>query len=198
MALAAAGDDTYVSRFRDTIRLEEGGRYRVNMDSFMFDRYGMLKPFTDKSLETFGPARKPDEPMSDRHNALARALQVRIEETVLHIARGAHAQNPSRNLVLTGGVALNCVANARVLAETDYENVWVPPCASDTGTPLGFLTAAIELHPALEARLFDEHGQLRRFLNVFVDEEDIRFEKGLDTPVVDGQTVSLLPAVAGG
>jgi molybdopterin synthase sulfur carrier subunit len=60
------------------------------------------------------------------------------------------------------------------------------------------LTAAIELHPALEARLFDEHGQLRRFLNVFVDEEDIRFEKGLDTPVVAGQTVSLLPAVAGG
>ena len=60
------------------------------------------------------------------------------------------------------------------------------------------LTAAIELHPDLQVRLFDEHGQLRRFLNVFVDEEDIRFERGLDTPVAFGQTVSLLPAVAGG
>jgi molybdopterin synthase sulfur carrier subunit len=60
------------------------------------------------------------------------------------------------------------------------------------------LTSAIELHPDLEVRLFDEHGQLRRFLNVFVDEEDIRFERGLDTPVASGQTVSLLPAVAGG
>ena len=137
MALAAHGDDTYVARFRDTIRLEDGGRYRINMDYFTHDRYGLLKPFSDKFISTFGPARKPDEPLSDRHKALARALQVRIEETVLHIARGAAAHNPSRNLVLTGGVALNCVANARVLAETDYENVWVPPCASDTGAPLG-------------------------------------------------------------
>ena len=60
------------------------------------------------------------------------------------------------------------------------------------------LTAAIKLHPDLEARLFDEHGQLRRFINVFVDEEDIRFERGLDTSLASGQTVSLLPAVAGG
>jgi len=60
------------------------------------------------------------------------------------------------------------------------------------------LAAAIERYPGLEARLFDERGQLRRFLNVFVDEEDIRFESGLDTPVAPGQTVSLLPAVAGG
>ncbi len=60
------------------------------------------------------------------------------------------------------------------------------------------LAAAIERYPGLEARLFDERGQVRRFLNVFVDEEDIRFESGLDTPVAPGQTVSLLPAVAGG
>src|SRR5262245_61770686 len=60
------------------------------------------------------------------------------------------------------------------------------------------LTVAIDLHPDLQARLFDDEGQLRRFLNVFVDESDIRFERGLDTPVASGQTVSLLPAVAGG
>ena len=137
MALAAHGDDTYVARFRDTIHLVEDGRYRVNMDYFTYDRYGLLRPFSDKFLSAFGPPRHPDESITDRHKALARALQVRIEEAVLHVARGAAARNPSRNLVLSGGVALNCVANARVLAETDYENVWVPPCASDTGAPLG-------------------------------------------------------------
>ena len=137
MALAAHGDDTYVARFRDTIHLVDDGRYQVNMDYFTYDRYGLLRPFSDKFLAAFGPARHPDEPVADRHKALARALQVRIEEVVLHVARGAAARNPSRNLVLSGGVALNCVANARVLAETDYENVWVPPCASDTGAPLG-------------------------------------------------------------
>jgi molybdopterin converting factor small subunit len=67
------------------------------------------------------------------------------------------------------------------------------------GTTVGeALAAAIDRHPGLEARLFDEDGSLRRFLNVFVEEEDIRFEQGLDTPVASGQTVSLLPAVAGG
>ena len=55
---------------------------------------------------------------------------------MLHVVR-ALANHPSRNLCLTGGVALNCVANARILRDTDYRRVWVPPCASDTGAPLG-------------------------------------------------------------
>ena len=53
-------------------------------------------------------------------------------------------------------------------------------------------------HPGFEDRLFDETGKLRRFVNVFVAEEDIRFLEGLDTPVADGTTVSIVPAVAGG
>ena len=56
--------------------------------------------------------------------------------------------HPSRNLCLTGGVALNCVANARILRDTDYRQVWVPPCASDTGAPLGQRAVA----PASDAR----------------------------------------------
>ena len=68
----------------------------------------------------------------------------------------------------------------------------------DGATVREVLAAAIQLHPDLGARLFDEEGQLRPFINVFVDEEDIRFERGLDTPVAPGQMVSLLPAVAGG
>lgn len=68
----------------------------------------------------------------------------------------------------------------------------------DGATVRDVLAAATELHPDLGGRLVDEHGRLRPFLNVFVDEDDIRFERGLDTPVASGQTVSLLPAVAGG
>jgi len=149
MALAAHGDDRYVQQFRDTIRLVENGRYEVDMSYFMFDRYAFLKPFSAKFFATFGPPRHHDEPVTDHHKALARALQVRLEETVLHVARGLHARNASRNLVVSGGVALNCVANARILAETDYERVWVPPCASDTGTPMG---AALWFHHQRESR----------------------------------------------
>ena len=67
--------------------------------------------------------------------------------------------------------------------------------ASTVGEALKALDAA---HPGFADRLFDETGTLRRFVNVFVAEEDVRFLSGLDTPLTDGQTVSIVPAVAGG
>jgi len=67
------------------------------------------------------------------------------------------------------------------------------------GGTVGEVLAALETaHPGFGARLFDEGGQLRRFVNVFVADEDVRFLQGLDTKVADGQTVSIIPAVAGG
>ena len=66
---------------------------------------------------------------------------------------------------------------------------------STVGEALKALDAA---HPGFAARLFDEDGKLRRFVNVFVADEDVRFLEGLETPVADGQTVSIVPAVAGG
>ncbi|MGH9223998.1 MAG: ubiquitin-like small modifier protein 1 [Acidimicrobiales bacterium] len=69
---------------------------------------------------------------------------------------------------------------------------------ADGGT-VGEVLAALEAaHPGFKERLFDEDGKLRRFVNVFVADEDVRFVRGLDTPVSDGQTVSIIPAVAGG
>jgi len=137
MALAAYGDDSFVAAFRETIRLEDDGGYRIDMSYFDYDAYGLLRPFRQKFLDTFGPPRRPGEALSDRHRAVARALQVTTEELVLHIVRAMTRRNPSRNLVFSGGVALNCVANARILADTDVERIWVPPCASDSGAPLG-------------------------------------------------------------
>jgi carbamoyltransferase len=137
MALAAYGDDSYVARFREVIRPAEDGRYVVNMDYFSYRTYGELRPFTRKFFDVFGPPRRPGEPLTDRHRAIAHALQVVTEETVLHIVRELTRAHPSRNLVFAGGVALNCVANARILEKTDVARVWVPPCASDTGAPLG-------------------------------------------------------------
>ena len=66
------------------------------------------------------------------------------------------------------------------------------------GTVAEVLEALEAAHPGFAERLFDEGGELRRFVNVFVADEDIRFLEGLDTPVADGPTVSIVPAVAGG
>ena len=137
MALAAYGGPDYVDRFAKLIRLEPDGRYKVDMSYFDYDAYAMLRPFKQKFIDTFGPMRRPDEPLEDRHRDIAFALQAVIEETIIHIVRGLERDLPSRNLVITGGVALNCVANARVARETGFKSIWVPPVASDTGAPLG-------------------------------------------------------------
>lgn len=137
MALAACGDDGYVERFRDVIALLDDGRYHVNMDYFDYPLYGELRPLSEKFYKAFGKPRRPGTLLEDRHLAIAHALQTVTEEVVIHIVRAMTAARPSRNLVMTGGVALNCVANAKVLEQTDVERVWVPPCASDTGAPLG-------------------------------------------------------------
>jgi carbamoyltransferase len=137
MALAAYGSDTYRTAFADVIHVAEDGRYHVDMSYFCYDRYGSIRPFTPKFLTAFGPPRMPDEPLTDRHRDLAFALQATAERIVLHIVRALLKSHPSKSLVLAGGVALNCVANARILEETGIERVWVPPCASDTGAPLG-------------------------------------------------------------
>lgn len=69
---------------------------------------------------------------------------------------------------------------------------------TDGGTVAAVLAGLETAHPGFRQRLFDESGQLRRFVNVFVADEDIRFLDGVDTHVADGQTVSIVPAVAGG
>ncbi len=137
MALAAFGTDRLVASFRDLVRPAADGAFAVNMDFFSYDAYGQIRPVTQKFINTFGPARAKGEPLTDHHRDLAFALQRVTEETILRLVRGLLARFPSRHLVMSGGVALNCVANGRVLAETGIERLWVPPCASDTGAPLG-------------------------------------------------------------
>ena len=137
MALAAFGQDTYVKRFREVIRLTPDGGYDVDMSYFDYPRFGQLRPFKRKFIDTFGHARAPGEPITDQHRDVAFALQAVTEEVVLHIVRSLLRTFPERDLCMSGGVALNCVANAKVLEETDVRRLWVPPCASDTGAPLG-------------------------------------------------------------
>jgi carbamoyltransferase len=137
MALAAAGGPTYEEQFRDLIHLLPDGRFSVNRDFVSYDTHGLNKPFKQRFNDAFGPPRQRHEPLTDHHRDLAFALQSVTEETILHIVRALSKRHPSRNLCLTGGVALNCVANARILRDTDYRSVWVPPCASDSGACLG-------------------------------------------------------------
>ncbi len=137
MALAAYGDDRYVARFQDCVGLLPDGRYAVNMAYFSFDAYGEWRPFTRLFLDTFGPPRQRGAELNDRHKAIAYALQRVTEAVITHIVRDMIRAQKTTKLVFSGGVALNCVANAQLLKSTDISEIWVPPSASDSGAPLG-------------------------------------------------------------
>jgi carbamoyltransferase len=137
MALAAFGGDAYVKRFREVVRVTPDGGYAVDMSYFSYPAFGQLRPFKRKFIEAFGPRRMPGEPITDQHRDVAFALQAVTEGVVLHIVRNLLRKFPERDLCMVGGVALNCVANAKILEQTDVRRLWVPPCASDTGAPLG-------------------------------------------------------------
>lgn len=137
MGLAALGEGTCVDAFDDIVRLTSDGRYQINMKYFWYDCYGLARPFKPSFYELFGQPRRAGEPLTERHRDLAFALQSKVEETVIHMVRSVAKNYRTRNLCLSGGVALNCVTNARVLEDTDFERVWIPPNACDSGTPLG-------------------------------------------------------------
>ena len=103
--------------------------------------------------------------------------------------------------VLTAGERIAC----RAMAVTVRIPTTLRPISGgastvqlDPGTINEVLQGLEKAHPGFGDRLFDEDGALRRFVNVFVADEDVRFLQGLDTPVADGQTVAIIPAVAGG
>jgi carbamoyltransferase len=135
MGLAPYGRDAFASGFRDLLTLTRDGRYRVNLSWFAYHREGGW--LSRRFLERYGPPRVPESELSERHEDIAFAVQDLVEEAGLHVTRALHRLTGSRNLCLAGGVALNSVMNARLLRETEFENVFIQPAASDAGNALG-------------------------------------------------------------
>jgi carbamoyltransferase len=92
------------------------------------------------------PARKPEELLTQRHMDLAASIQAVTEEVVLRLTRGLAAETGMKNLCLAGGVALNCVANGKILRDGTFDNIWVQPAAGDAGGAVGAALAAYHLN----------------------------------------------------
>jgi len=137
MGLAPYGEPRYVDLIKDhLLDLREDGSFRLNQEFF-----GYLDGLTmtnDRFSELFGgPPRKAESEITQREMDIARSIQVVTVEIVLDMARHVHAVTGEKNLCLAGGVALNCVANGRVLREGPFENLWIQPAAGDAGGALG-------------------------------------------------------------
>jgi carbamoyltransferase len=137
MGLAPYGEPRYVDVIRgELIDLKEDGSFRLNMD--YFDYCGGLKMTNGRFSTLFGgPRREPETPITRREMDLARSIQEVTEEALLRMARTVHRETGQKHLVLAGGVALNCVANGRLLREGPFEDLWIQPAAGDAGSALG-------------------------------------------------------------
>ncbi|GMU71500.1 MAG: hypothetical protein AMXMBFR42_09640 [Burkholderiales bacterium] len=152
MGLAPYGEPRYVDAIRDhLIDLKDDGTFRLDMS--YFDYATGLRMTNAKFDALFGaPPRHPDTSPTQRDMDIARSIQVVTEETVLRLARTVRRELDVEHLCLAGGVALNCVANGRVLRESGYRDLWIQPAAGDAGGAVGAALAAYYEYAGRERR----------------------------------------------
>lgn len=173
MGMAPYGRPNYVEDVYKVVKVDNEGGVALNMDYFTF-HYSTSRTYGQKFVELFGPARPPESefftttthPQKDhpqwneaaaaqnqKYADIAASIQFVTEEIMLTMARAAHQMTGSKNLVMAGGVALNSVANGRIMRESPFENVFIQPAAGDSGGAIG--AALYAYHVVL--------GQPRRF-----------------------------------
>jgi carbamoyltransferase len=145
MGLAPYGEPKYVSLIRDNlIDLKPDGSFWI--DQSYFD-YCTGLTMTNGRFDTLfgGPARKPEAPVTQKDMDLAASIQAVTEEVILQLTRALQAETGAQNLCLAGGVALNCVANGKVLRDGRFKNIWIQPAAGDAGGALGAALAGYHM-----------------------------------------------------
>jgi carbamoyltransferase len=145
MGLAPYGEPRFVDAiYRELLDLKADGSFWLNLE--YFDFLGGTTMTNERFYGLFGGLpRKPEEPIEQRHMDAARSIQIVTEEAMLRLARHARALTGKSCLCLAGGVALNCVANGRILREKIFEALWIQPAAGDAGGALGAALAAWHL-----------------------------------------------------
>src|SRR5271168_709954 len=154
MGLAAYGSPENMEAFRDIVRFSSNGGefgFRLGLDYFTHHRTGPEMSWAESGKTPVlgkmysaamgerlgGPARRPEEPLEQRHRNLAASLQARLEEVYLGMLKKLAAKTKVNSVCLAGGVAFNCVANGKLFDQTPFEKVYVHPAAGDAGLAVG-------------------------------------------------------------
>jgi carbamoyltransferase len=174
MGLAPYGSPLYAEKIkRFLVDAKPDGSFRMNMRYFNYCQG--LTMTNDRFHRLFGaPPRKPESPITQFHMDVAASIQEVTEEIMLAITNNAHKISGLNNLCLAGGVALNCVANGRILRETPFKKVWIQPASGDAGGSLG---AALFVWYQLlenERHANDQDGQMGSLLGPGFSEGEVR------------------------
>ncbi|NJD35704.1 MAG: hypothetical protein FIA96_12885 [Betaproteobacteria bacterium] len=160
MGLAPYGEPKYVQKIFDhLVDLKPDGSFRL--DQSYFNYCTGLTMTGPKFHELFGgPPRAAGEQLTQHHMDLAASIQAATERIVLQLARSIRAETGMRNLCLAGGVALNCVANGKVLRDGQFDDIWIQPAAGDAGGALGAALAVHHIHLG-QSRTADGSDRMR-------------------------------------
>ncbi|MEM6781465.1 MAG: carbamoyltransferase [Pseudomonadota bacterium] len=175
MGLAPYGEPKYADTiFENLIDVKEDGSFRLNQDYF---NYATGLTMTNKKFDDLfgGPARTSESQITQREMDLAASVQVVTEEVVRRIVKNLKQEYPDiDNLCLAGGVALNCVANGKILKEGYFKNIWIQPAAGDAGGSLGAALAAYHLHHDSERKNSNQKDTMKgSYLGPVFDDDDI-------------------------
>ena len=174
MGLAPYGEPRFKERILDKIvDLKEDGSYRLNMEYFNYTTG--LTMTNDRFAALFGePVRKPDtELLTQFHMDIAASVQAVTEEIILRLTRSVAAEYGIPNLCLAGGVALNCVANGKILRDGAFENIWIQPAAGDAGGAVGAALAVWHVEQGRERRVRRPDGMKGAFLGPSFSQAEI-------------------------
>src|SRR5437016_2563170 len=175
MGLASYGQPRFIGEFRDLIRTEKKGQFRLNLDYFRYAAEGVDmtwndgapkigKLFSDEYGRKFGAAREPNTQLTDRESDLAASLQLRLEEVAFHLLNHLHDETGLTDLGLSGGIAYNSAMNGKILLHTPFQRLFIQPAAGDSGTALGVCYQILSEVEGLRAKGQEQRakGQGRR------------------------------------
>ena len=202
MGLAPLGEPKYLEKMRELVRLQPDGTFKLGLKYFRHHTDNVSYSWndcapevgtlhTEKLIDLLGPARAAGEPLEQRHKDLARSAQAMYEEAFFALLNALHRKRPSSNLALSGGCAMNSVANGKVYLRTPFRKMYLPAAAGDAGGAIGAAAVVLsqltfDLRPATSATRFalddaysgpqfsdDEIRQLLRDRNLI---SDLRFQ----------------------
>jgi carbamoyltransferase len=210
MGLAPYGNPLYVEQLKDVIELTEDGLFKLNLKYFKHHKDGVKMSweggepdiesiFSDYMVEKFGPARKKEDELTQYHKDLAASVQRMCEELIFHILKHLHKRTGTDNLCIAGGVAQNSVANGKILKNTPFKNIYIPPAGHDAGTSMGsalFLynhvlkqkRVAPTYSGALGSHFTDEE------VETYLSEKKVNFKKYTDVDLYEQVTDCIINA----
>ena len=219
MGMAPFGEPNYMDDIYKVIRVAADGSFRLDMDYFSF-HHSLTNTFNRKFENLFGPRRQPEGEFftptthpgqngpqalhNQKYADIAASIQRVTEDTLLKIANDLHQRTGLKKLVMAGGVALNSVANGRILREGPFDEVYIQPAAGDSGGALGAALYAYHVLLGQRRKFVMEHafygqefdtGQIRTFLDEqgipyeYVEDDDKRLDRVTDS-LINGEVVA--------